>query len=459
MTRRRGARPDRGVASRPADRLRVEGGPPPALLAWGVWGLGAALYVFGFFQRVAPAVITRELTSTFGLSATALGNLSAFYFFSYVAMQVPTGILADRWGPRRLLTAGALVAGAGALIFALAPTLAVASAGRLLVGGSVAVAFVGMLKLASHWFAPGRFALASGMALFTGILGAVSGGVPLRLGVDRFGWRPVMAASALASVALAAAIWLVVRDDPRERGHASHFAGARGPERRTIVSGLREVLRYRNTWLLSIVPGGIAGALLAFAGLWGVPYLTTVYGMSTAEAAGATSTLLVAWALGGPAFGVASDRFGRRKPLYAGGVLVVTAGWALLLYAMPPRPLLAPLLVVVGFASGCMMPGFAFAKESVPPALAGTVSGVVNTGVMVGPLVLQPSIGWVLDRFWGGALREGARVFDAAAYRAGFSLMMGWLVVSLAAIQLTRETHCRQQGRTPEATREGPRDA
>ena len=83
---------------------------PPASLAWTVWGLGAALYLIGFYQRVAPAVMTRELMTDFGLTAAALGNLSAFYFYSYVAMQVPTGILADRIGPRRLLTLGAAVA-------------------------------------------------------------------------------------------------------------------------------------------------------------------------------------------------------------------------------------------------------------------------------------------------------------------------------------------------------------
>jgi MFS family permease len=418
--------------------------PPPARLAWTVWSLGAALYLVGFYHRVAPAVMTRELATTFGLSATALGNLSAFYFFTYVAMQVPTGLIADRWGPRRLLTAGALVAALGTLLFALAPGLVVASAGRLLVGGSVAVAFVGMLKLASHWFAPRQFALVSGMALFTGIVGAVFAGVPLRLAVDRFGWRPVMTASALATLGLAAAIWLVVRDDPEERGHASYFAAGAHHETPTVLGGLREVLRYGNTWLLAFVPGGIAGALLAFAGLWGVPYLTTVYGMTTAEAAGATSTVMVGWALGGPVFGAASDRMGRRKPLYVGGMVVVTVGWALVLYASPARPLLAALLAVVGFASGCMMPGFAFAKESVPPPVAGTVSGVVNTGVMVGPLVLQPSIGWMLDRLWGGAVQDGVRVYEHSAYRAGFGLMMAWLVASLAAVLFTRETHCRQ---------------
>ena len=95
---------------------------PPLRLAWTVWGIGALFYLMGFFHRIAPAVITTELMQTFGINASGLGNLSALYFYAYVAMQIPTGILADIWGPRRLLSAGALVAGCGALLFALPPT-------------------------------------------------------------------------------------------------------------------------------------------------------------------------------------------------------------------------------------------------------------------------------------------------------------------------------------------------
>ncbi|MCZ7653572.1 MAG: MFS transporter [Rhodocyclaceae bacterium] len=121
-------------------RVMSERGYPPARLAWFVWGLGALLYLIGFYQRVAPAVITDRLMTDFAIGAAALGNLSAFYFYSYVAMQIPTGVIADRWGPRRLLTLGAGVAALGTLLFALAPNLWWASAGRLLIGGSVAVA-------------------------------------------------------------------------------------------------------------------------------------------------------------------------------------------------------------------------------------------------------------------------------------------------------------------------------
>ena len=417
---------------------------PPLRLAFAMWGLGAALYLIGFYQRVAPAVITRELMSEFTLGAAALGNLAAFYYYSYVAMQIPAGVLADRWGPRRVLTAGAAIAAAGTLLFALAPGYAAAGLGRLLIGGSVGVAFVAMLKLAGHWFAPTRFAMLSGLALACGILGAVSAGVPLRLLVDAFGWRLVLGLSALLTGLLAAAIWLAVRDDPAERGYAS-YASAPPARRAPVMEGIRRALATRNVWLVALISGSVSGPTLTFGGLWGVPFLTTHYGLETSQAAMVTSLLLVAWAVGAPLLGALSDRWRRRKPLYALGTLLATAGWCVV-FLVPrlPLPLLVVLLACTGLASASAMVGFAIAKESAPAALAGTAGGITNMGNMLGGMIMQPAVGWVLDQRWSGTLANGVRIYAFDAYRAGFALMLVWLGVALILLLFVRETHCRQ---------------
>lgn len=420
---------------------------PPLRLSWTIWGLGALLYLIGFFQRVAPGVMTVELMTDFQLSATALGNLSAFYFYSYVAMQIPTGVLADHWGPRRLLTLGAAVACLGTVLFAQANDSWWAGFGRLMIGGSVAVAFVGMLKLAAHWLPPKQYALASGMALLCGVVGAVFAGVPLGLAVDSFGWRAVMLIAAVLTGAVAIGIWWLVRDDPKDKGYASHALQQTDDETRIrdgVFAGIRKVFRFRNTWLLYLIPGAVVGTVLTFGGLWGVPYLTTHYGMDKTSAAALCSTLLIAWAIGGPIFGWLSDHLGHRKPLYTLGCLVLLAGWSVILL-IPALPLwlLVTLLIGVGFFSGNMIIGFAFAKESAPVRLAGTASGIVNMGVMMGPMLLQPGVGWMLDRYWQGELAEGVRVYSLEAYRNGFSLMLAWLALAAVLILFTRETHCR----------------
>ncbi|MBN2232400.1 MAG: MFS transporter [Deltaproteobacteria bacterium] len=427
--------------------MTSERGYPPALMSWSIWGLGAVLYLIGFYQRVAPAVMTTELMRAFDIDAAGLGNLSAFYFYSYVAMQTPTGIIADRWGPRRLLAAGALVAGVGSLIFGLASNMVWAGLGRLLIGGSVAVAFVGMLKLAAHWFAPRQFALASGLALCSGIVGAVFAGVPLRLMVAGIGWRPVMLVSAAVTLVVAVGIWWLVRDDPAERGYASHAHVPAGTAHNIgIIAGIRQVFRYRNTWLLCLIPGGIVGSVLTFSGLWGVPFLAAHYGFSQTRAAAYCSALLVAWAVGGPVLGGLSDRIGRRKPLYVAGCLAVALSWVVIIYvpALPPA-VLAALLLIAGFASGSMIIGFAYIKESVPQSLAGTVSGICNMGVMSGPMILQPAVGWILDLTWKGQTIAGEKFYALASYRLGFSLMLAWAVLGCVLILFTRETGCRQR--------------
>jgi MFS family permease len=422
--------------------------PPPLRLSWFVWGLGALFYLMGFFQRVAPAVMTTELMRDFQISAAALGNLSGYYFYSYVAMQIPTGIFADAWGPRRLLSAGALVAGAGTLLFALAPNLAWASIGRLLIGGSVAVAFVGMLKLSNCWFPQRFYAMVSGMALFCGIIGAVFAGTPLRLLIDRYGWRNAIAASALVTFGICVVLWIFIRDYPHQKGYADHSAYGPGGTRLTgrgVIKDILKVASYRNTLLLFVIPGAIVGSVLTFSGLWGVPYLTTHHGLSASKAAVVTSSVLVSWALGGPLFGWFSDHWGYRKPLYITGCAMTLLGWGAALYIdnLPLAMRIAALLIA-GFSSGCMIIGFAFAKESVPGKLAGTISGVVNMGVMMGPMLLQPAVGWMLDVKWQGQMQAGVRIYGLHAYQAGFSMMLAWLALSLVLLFFTHETHCKQ---------------
>jgi sugar phosphate permease len=419
---------------------------PPTHLAWLIWSLGALLYFIGFYHRVAPAVITQELSNAFQLTAAGLGNLSAFYFYSYVAMQIPTGLLADRFGARILLTVGGIVAAAGTAVFALAETVWWANAGRLLIGGSAGVAFVSMLKIASAWMPARQFAFASSAALAVGVFGAVFAGAPLRLLVDQFGWRSVMWVSAVATLLVGLIAWWVVRDHPSAKGFAS-FGDAASNAKSTLSAwqGLKAVLAYRNVVLIYLLAGSMTGIVLTFAGLWGVPFLTTQYALTQSHAATLCSAMMVAWAIGSLSFGAISTRLQRRKTPLAVGLIAATILWALIIFT-PDLALttLTMLLIACGFFSGCFIITFAFAKESVPMSLAGTVSGVTNMGVIQGPMCLQPLVGLVLDQSWTGAMLNGKRLFTFAAYADGFTLILCWALASIVLLAFTRETYCQQ---------------
>jgi predicted MFS family arabinose efflux permease len=195
-----------------SDRIdALRSAAPPLALSLLMWGLAAAFYLYGFFQRVTPAALAHELAKELAPTATALGWLSATYFYCYAVMQLPSGLLADRFGPRKLFIAATAAAIVGTLLFAVAQSFTTAAIGRGIIGGAAAVGWIGMLKLAAHWFSPQKFASVSGLSLAVGTLGAVLAGFPLRFLSDEFGWRIVVAASAGFAVLLMIGMVFILR--------------------------------------------------------------------------------------------------------------------------------------------------------------------------------------------------------------------------------------------------------
>lgn len=421
---------------------------PPAWLSWSIWSIAALFYLAGFYHRVSPAVMTDELMSAFKIGGAGLGNLSAFYFYFYVAMQIPTGVLVDSWGARKLLIAGSCTAALGAVLFGATDSFALACAGRAIIGGSTAVGWLVLLKLATHWFPAKRFAMLSGLGLFFGNIGALTAQVPLRIAIQHFGWRPVVFVSGAFVLLVGVLAFFFVREDPTDEGYESYAPVAvqrKHIKTLELLKGFRHIFAYRNTWLIFLSQGSLVGSILAFTGLWGAPFLRARYGLEPTRAALVCSLMIVCWAVASPIAGALSDRIGRRKPIYVSGCIIAALGWASMFYIPDlPLTLFACISAITSFASGAVVIGFAFAKESVPPSFLGTISGTTNIGNMIGPMILQPAIGWMLDRHWTGGITRGVHVYSVQAYRLGFALMIVWLLTATILLSLTRETHCRQ---------------
>ena len=413
-------------------------------LAWTMWGLVATLYLIGFFQRMAPAVMVDELMRDFTIGGALLGNLSAAYFYSYAVMQIPSGLLVDSVGPRKVSTCGCFVAAVGILIFAWGPNLWLAYLGRFLIGCSVAVAWVSCMKLAGNWFPSNRFATVTGVALLFGNVGGVLAGVPLSEFVSGVGWRLAMAGSGVVTLVVAVVIWFVVRDDPGEYGYKSyaHSSVLQNGSLSALVA-LRSVVFRKDTWLLFFAGGLSAAPVLVFAGLWGVPYLTQVHGLDRTHAATITSTMLIAWAAGGPMLGALSDRIGRRKLPYLGATFLAAFFWGVFLFADLPYIFFYPILALIGFMSGALIIGFAFAREVNHPGASGAVGGVVNMSVLGIAAIMQPALGMILDQRWDGALVEGARVYSSSAYSAAFVWLFICTALSVVMVMFTKESYCR----------------
>ncbi len=421
--------------------------PPPLWRSWMVWSIAAVVYLAAFYIRVAPAVMTTELMRDFHIAGTDLGHLSAFYYYAYVLMQIPIGILVDSWGARRLLVAGSILAAAGTFLFSSTDSFAIACTGRAITGAATAVGWVVTLKLATHWFPSRIFATLSGLGLLIGNIGALFAQVPLRMLVESFGWRSVGVASAIFIFSMGLLALAAVKDDPSQAGFASYAPAALQQKRKQTQSSgsFVRIFTYTNTWLIFFAQGGFVGAILSFTGLWGLPFLRARFGLPPTSTAWVSSLMIVCWASSSLFCGYMSDRIGRRKPIYVGGAGLAAVGWLVMFY-LPGLPLAGFIAVaaLTSFAAGSVILGFAYAKESVPIAFLGTIGGLINAGNMIGPTILQPSIGWVLDRQWDGQVANGAHVYSVAAFQTAFALIAGWAVLTCILASLTRETNCKQ---------------
>lgn len=399
----------------------------PRVLA--MWTLAASTFLYAFLQRVSPSVMVEDLMRGFGVGAAVLGSLSAFYLYAYAALQIPLGLLFDRFGVRRLMAGSLLVSAAGSLIFAFAPTVEFAYAGRLLVGAGAACSFVGALTVTALWMPQPRFALLAGLIQLLGMAGAIFGQAPLAALVVAVGWRGALAAMGALAAVLALALYATLRDKPRPA--AAPLA---------IRTAMRRVLTVRETWTCAVYGFAMTGPMLAFGSLWAVPYLSSVYGMPRTAAAGLASLTFAGWGLGAPTIGWISDRIGRRRAPMAACAI---AGGALLAAVVfgPVWPLwaLAAILFLQGFAGSAMVLGFAVVKDRNDPASSASAMAVVNTFVVGSGALLQPLIGWLLDRNWAGEVVDGARVYGAGAYAAALAILPPLFVLALLAAAATRE--------------------
>jgi MFS family permease len=407
----------------------------PTLLPLLGWLTGAVFFFYAWVLRVAPSVMVDELMRDFTVGAAVLGHLSAAYFYGYAGMQIPVGLLLDRFGPRRLMSIAALVCAAGCVLFALSSSLAAATAGRLLIGAAAAFSLVGSMAVAGQWFAANQFAILSGLSMALGMAGGVFGQAPLRLAIQGSDWRTTTLLLAVGGLALSAAAWATVRDKRRGTGGIA-----------TALSGLGVVLRNRQTWLIALTGLGTSAPLLGFASLWGVPFLEVVYGLPRTQAATLTSLIFVGWGLGAPLFGWLSDRIGRRKAPLLFGLVLETAALSGLVY-MPGLPswIVGTLCFVVGFSGSTQIVCFALVRENHPATLSGTGIGFVNGMVTGAGALFQPLVGALLDLAWAGDMAVGIRLYDADAYRFALASLVACCVAGLVFLLAVRETYCRPQ--------------
>ncbi|WP_280725027.1 MFS transporter [Kitasatospora sp. MAA4] len=405
-------------------------GPPGGRAAWFAWAIGVSVYVLAVIHRTSLGVAGLDAAQRFGVGASALSTFSILQVLVYVAMQIPVGLMVDRFGPRRVLMLGITLLSVGQLAFAFSSAFGPALVSRAVLGCGDAMTFISVLRVAARWFPAARNALVMQLTGLAGMVGNLVTTVVLAQALHSEGWTPTFAAVALLGVGGFALVALLLREAPGTAVVAQPAAPVRVPVRAQIRSSWREPGTRLGMWVhfTTAFPAG------AFSLLWGLPYLVEGQGMSRADAGAMLTVLVFSTMFFSLLIGRLLARSARaRMPIVLTVITATGCCWAAALAwpgGHPPFWLLVLLLIVMGSNGPASLVGLDYARSYNPAERLGTASGIANMGGFIAMVITLLGIGVLLDALSPGT---GA-TYSAGAYRVAFCWMYVPMLVGMAMI-------------------------
>lgn len=409
--------------------------------AWTVWGVGALVYLVAFFHRTSLGVAALAAQQRFDVGATALSSFAILQLGVYLVMQIPGGMMADRFGPRRMLGMALLFMALGETVFACATSMPPAVLGRALVGLGDALTFISVLRLAAAWFPRRRFALLTALTAMTGSLGQIGGTVPLSEALHAYGWTPAFLGTAILSAALSVGVLWWVRDHPCPRVERSGSATS-------VLSDLRLTLVQRGTRTALWTHFTLMSSFMVLATLWGYPYLVKGLGMAPGPARLTLTFTAAAPLVVAPAVGWMAGR----RPDLRGRLIVSVAAMLAVMWLLAitwpggrlPAPVAVILVLVSAIGSGASMIAFDLARDANPPSRGGIASGIVNIGGFSAAMTASLSAGLLLDATGGG--------YDPPSFQVAFIPITAMIIFGTVRLVLLLRPW-RTQKRAPQRTR------
>lgn len=363
--------------------------------AWRIWAIGTAVYLLAVFHRSSLAVAGLAATDRFGISASQLATFVMLQLFVYAGMQIPVGLLVDRFGPRGVLLAGTVIISLGQVAFALADSFPAALGARVLVGTGDAMTFICVLRLVTSWFPDRRIPLVTQLTGPVGQLGALAAASPMTWALREHGWTPTYLSAACLGLAFALMVAFFIHDGPNDRrlrGDRLSFS--------SITHKLASAWAEAGTRLGFWIHFTTQFSATTLGLLWGYPFFVQGEGTSENAAGALLSVMVIAVVIAGPVLGwITGHSPWHRSTMAISIVTAIVVMWTLVL-AWPgdaPLPLLVVLVIVVGVGGPASMIGFDLARTSNPEDRVASATAIVNQAGFAASLVLVIAIGLILD--------------------------------------------------------------
>ena len=392
-------------------------------------------------QRTAPGLITDQVMSDFNVTAATIGLLTSIQFFVYTGLQIPMGILADRYGPNFFLIIGAILTGLGTIIYSLGTHEFVLFFARILTGTGDATIWVNMVLILGQWFKVKEFVRLIGLAGMTGSLGFLLATVPFSSLIDLIGWRSAFFSAGLLLCLCGILLYFVLIKKPTQHFLNEKVSLPNEIDREKTVVLLRRIFSDRQAWSLFFCHFGVVGAYVGFIASWAGPYGMDVYGMTRSEVSELIMIGLIGALIGSPLTSWISSKLGTIKRPYVVVHITILLGWStfLLYNGNPPKYMLIMLFFIIGFGYGASALTFALVRQSFPLSESGVVSGLANTGGFLSAVLLPSIFGIILEQY------QTASGSSGNGYYYGFITPVIFSMIGLIGILFIKERYLQKK--------------
>ena len=386
------------------------------ILPWWMWTLTVAFFAYQFVLRVSPGVMMQDIITKFHIDASTFGWLTAFYYLGYAGMQIPVGMLLDRYNPRYIIGACIILCSLGMVSFIYADHWLIALLGRFSIGAGSAAGFLGTCKILRAWFRNDQYAYMVGFTVTIGLVGAVGGGFPVSVASQKWGGHATLLGLTIIGfvLALMVIIFLYIPKIKEEQEEQE--------EKQSITAQITGLFKEPTILFMGLSSGLMVGVLGGFSDVWGVPYLMADYGFSKDNAAFLNSLIYVGLAIGGPLLAFISEKYkcSIGLTLFSGLGMAVTV--LLLLGGFASSEFVCgALLLIAGILCGYQVLILTLVSRMVHSNAVGLTTALANCLNVVFGFVFLASIGLIMDYFWLGELENGLRVYDVKAYKMALS--------------------------------------
>ncbi len=414
------------------------------VLPWIMFSIAVSFYCYIYFLRISPSTMKPELLQHFNITAAQFGNLAAFYYYAYTPMQIPVGVLIDKYGVRTTLVMACLICVLGVTVFISAnESYAMACFGRFLMGFGSAFAYISVLKISSLWLPTRHFALAAGLTTALAMTTAIFSELYLAKWVHVIGYDDALYSAVVIGIVLASVIFLFLRNRPRpEHAHRPPAYRSSFPE---LISGLRTIFSRAQTYYIGAIGFLFYLPASVFMDLWGIPYFQDAYHLSPEAASHIMMMPFIGWIIGSPTAGYISDKIGlRRPPLLIASVMGLILSFVIFYVPDIPLSFMTVLLFLLGFFCGSHPLVFSLIRENNSNKLSGTSTATINFMIMLGGVIFQPICGVLLNWHWNthATMAQGLRSYSAADYHFALAIIPLGLALSILFVLLTKETYC-----------------